>query len=674
MPVRTLVFVDRHGSGKASTALRRYPGRAPLATVLFTAGALALPASASAHATLVRTVPANGAVLAHAPRSVVVVFDDRIRVGHGNAVVANDSGHSVLAEQPRARGQRLTLPVRVGLADGDYSVRWSIVSDDGHQEQGVLAFGVGAGRAPPTALLSARGSLGWGDAALRWLYFSGLLIAGGAAVFSLLALPILGDRLRRPLAQLIFFALLAAFIGASALLQSAVSGTRFHLVLEVALVVTVVGGVAAALAPVYRRLFVPAVGCALVLLAFPTLAGHSLDRDQPHWFSVPDDLVHVAAAGVWIGGLASLVLVLPRATPDPAKRTAVVHRFSTVALASVCVIAASGIGRALTELNSISQVWSTSYGRTLIVKSALLLPVLGFGWLNRTQLLGAFTRLRRSAIVEATLLIGVLAAVGVLTQARPGVVRAALPSVAAPPQPAVLPPPSAVVDAHGVGALVVALARTPGRANVTLLGSANTGVSGRDVRIDGQRAAACGSGCYTAPVAAGPVRVSVDGTRTTFDIPARAPAAAARLGEVTRRYRDSRTIVIDESLSADSSPGIRTRFTVVAPHSLRYQTNAGPAAIVIGPRRWDRVSPGRPYVESPQTPLDVTQPLWSNVTNVHEIAPDVLTFLDRSLPAWFRLEVESRRPRVVNMEAAAHFMVERYVAFDAPVEVSPPSR
>jgi copper transport protein len=622
----------------------------------------------------VRTVPANGAVLAHAPRRVEVVFDDAIHVGHGNAVVANSSQKSVLAGSPTVRAHVLTLPLRAGLPDGDYSIRWSIVSDDGHQEQGVLAFAVGAGRAPPTALLGARGSLGWGDAALRWLYLSGLLVAGGAAVFGLLALPIVGDRLRRPLAQLIFFALLAAFIGGSALLQGAVSGTRFRRVLEVALIVAVVGGVAAALAPIYRRLLVPAVGCALVLLAFPTLAGHALDRDQPHWFSVPDDLAHVAAAAVWFGGLASLVLVLPRATRDPAQRSAVVRRFSTTALVSVCVIGASGVGRAVTELSSVSQVWSTSYGRALIAKSALLLPVLGLGWLNRRQLLGAFTRLRRSAMAESTLLLGVLAAVGVLTEARPGVVRAALPSVAAAPRPAVLPPRSAVVDAHAVGALVVALARTPARATVTLLGSANAGVSDREVRIDGRRAAECGSGCYTAAAAAGPVRVSVDGALTTFDLPAGAPTATPLLREVTRRYRASKSIVFDESLSADSSPGIKTRFTVVAPNRLRYQTSAGPAAIVIGSRRWDRVSPGRPFVESPQTPLDVTQPLWSNVTNVHEIAPGVLTFLDRSLPAWFRVEIESRRPRVVRMKAAAHFMVERYVEFDAPVEVSPPSR
>src|SRR5919201_4710011 len=104
------------------------------------AAALAVPATAFAHATLVRTVPPDGAVLAHAPRRVVVVFDDTIRVGHGNAVVANSSQRSVLAGKPAVRGHVLTLTLRAGLPDGDYSVRWSIVSDDGHRERGVLAF------------------------------------------------------------------------------------------------------------------------------------------------------------------------------------------------------------------------------------------------------------------------------------------------------------------------------------------------------------------------------------------------------------------------------------------------------------------------------------------------------------------------------------------------------
>jgi hypothetical protein len=95
---------------------------------------------------------------------------------------------------------------------------------------------------------------------------------------------------------------------------------------------------------------------------------------------------------------------------------------------------------------------------------------------------------------------------------------------------------------------------------------------------------------------------------------------------------------------------------------------------VIGDRRWDRAAPGARWVESPQTPLDVTRPYWSAPTNVHEVGPGTFTFLDRSIPAWFRLTVVRGRPTVDHMTAAAHFMVDRYVGFDVSATVSLPSR
>ena len=93
---------------------------------------------------------------------------------------------------------------------------------------------------------------------------------------------------------------------------------------------------------------------------------------------------------------------------------------------------------------------------------------------------------------------------------------------------------------------------------------------------------------------------------------------------------------------------------------------------MIGARRWDQERAGAPWVRSDQTPLDVTQPLWTNATNVHLVAPGVLTFLDRSIPAWFRVTLAGDRPTRIDMTAAAHFMVERYVGFDVPVDISPP--
>jgi copper transport protein len=616
-------------------------------------------------------------VLDKAPKRVEVVFDDTVRVASGNAAIENGSRVSVLASAATVRGHVLTLPLRSGLRDGDYTARWSIVSDDGHREQGVLAFAVGAGRAPPQAVLGANASLGWWDILLRTLYFGGILIGGGAAAFGLLARTVLGPRLLRPLAQLIFFALLAAFLGASGLAHGAVPGTRFALVVRIAVVVSLAGGVAAALSPLYDRLLYVAGGCALALLAAPALAGHALDRDQTKLISVPVDLAHVTSAAVWFGGLVSLVFVVPSASADAAERSRLVRRFSTAALTSVCVLALSGLGRALTELHNVSQVWSTTYGRALIVKSAIVVPLLGLGWLNRTLLLDAFARLRRSAMLEAVLLLAIVVAVGVLTELRPGVSRPAN-AAAAPPlqaaQPPVLPPRDAVVDARALGNLAVALARRPGKATVTLLGPDGTGVNGRDVRIDGHAATACGSGCYQGSAGAGPVRVTV-GTRTvSFTLPSRAPDGTALLRAVTHAFRSVRTVVFDEHLSSSATGGILTRFTLVAPNRLKYQTRGGASAIVVGGRRWDRNGPGQPFVESPQTPLDVLQPYWTTASNVHEIAPGVLTFLDRSLPGWFRMQVRETLPHVIHMTAAAHFMTERYVGFDEPVVVSPPSR
>src|SRR4051794_17477644 len=62
--------------------------------------ALVLPAGAAAHATLVRTEPANGAVLAQGPAAVRVVFDDTVRSGPGIAAIRNRGG-SILSGKPR---------------------------------------------------------------------------------------------------------------------------------------------------------------------------------------------------------------------------------------------------------------------------------------------------------------------------------------------------------------------------------------------------------------------------------------------------------------------------------------------------------------------------------------------------------------------------------------------
>jgi copper transport protein len=381
--------------------------------------ALAAPGAAMAHAILLGTAPANRATLRHSPRDVRVTFDDSVRLGRGNAAVANDTRDSVLSAAPAVHGHSVVLPLRRGLPDGTYSVRWSIVAEDGHRQQGVFAFAVGSGGGSATSVLGASVPLSFADVALRALYLAGALSAGGIFAFWLLVRRLYAAELRRQISRLLFFALLTAFIGAGGLEQTAIAGTRFALFARLAAIVAAAGAAAAALAVSRAKLLPVAGASAAALAAAPVLGGHALDPGSPAWLAVPVDLLHLGSAAVWIGGLVGLFFVSRGALGDDSSTLAAARRFSGVAVAAVVVLAASGIGRALTELDSVSQIWSTSYGRALIVKTALFLPLLAVGRLNRA-LLQRGGRLGRTLMIELAVLAAILAVIGVLTDLRPG--------------------------------------------------------------------------------------------------------------------------------------------------------------------------------------------------------------------------------------------------------------
>jgi hypothetical protein len=275
-------------------------------------------------------------------------------------------------------------------------------------------------------------------------------------------------------------------------------------------------------------------------------------------------------------------------------------------------------------------------------------------------------------------IVGIVVAVAILTELAPGkkVARSLAAAPLAAARPPALPPRDAVVDARELGSLAVAVAREPQRTTVTIIGPDGTGMDDRSVRIDGVTAAQCGSGCYRAPSSeTGSVRVSIGDRTLTFDVAADAPDATAILAGLTRAYRAAHTIVFDETLASSPTNATTTRFTVVAPNRLSYQTRGGgAAAIVIGARRWDRAANKAPWQPTSQTPLDVTQPYWTKPTNAHLVGPKTITFLDRRIPGWFRLTFDGSHPTVQHMTAAAHFMTDRYVGFDVPADVSPPSR
>jgi copper transport protein len=360
--------------------------------------ALAAPSAAWAHATLIRTDPANGAVLAQPPADVRVVFDDTVSVGPGIEAIRNGGG-SVLAGRSHVEGARtLVVPVRRGLADADYSVRWSIISDDGHLESGVLAFAVGVGTRVPTPGLSAESTRpSAGAVASRWLFLAGVLGAVGISLFALIA----GAR-EETIALTLSSAAVVAALGAAEEAHRVGLQTRAGTAFGAGFVAAVVVASLAGAATLERRALLPATVLALGLAIVPSVGGHALDPGLNR-VNVVADVLHVLGAAAWVGALLGLLLVR-----DAPRRRAVM-----LAAVGVVLLGATGVVRASFELLHLSQLWNTSYGVTLMVKTAILIVALAAGWFARA-------RIRVRASIELGLVALLVVAVAVLVLLRPG--------------------------------------------------------------------------------------------------------------------------------------------------------------------------------------------------------------------------------------------------------------
>jgi copper transport protein len=670
------------------------------------AGAGAAPA-AWGHARLVSADPGEGAVLARAPARVTLKYDDTVRVLGGTTVIRNADRKSIVAGKPRRSGRTIVIPLR-RLEDGDYTVKARVLSDDGHTVERVYAFAVGAGRPPPSAALEAGGGPSATNVISRWLFFAGLLVAVGTALFLRLAWrPALRAAAvtsggETPLWALAFAGFFLAFLGASGLVPHHGAGTtRFGLFMEIGGVLGIAGATLAAIAIVERRVGWLVLVAALLLLPVPTLAGHALDPGELRPLNVVADVLHVAAAALWIGGLLALAAALPRVlreldTEHRARFTSVlVPRLSAAALVSVAVIAVTGLIRALFELSAVSQLWSSGYGRALIVKTGLLAALVMLGWINRSRLVpsGRTGELRRNVAVELALLATVVGAVAFLTDLVPGRRLAkAIARPAAPSRPVAPPPKGALVLGSQAGSLAIGLARlADGRLQATVLGPDDRGVDRLPVVFvtRGRRTDtfSCGPGCYRSPTRFRGRGVAVDigrPPRVVFVLPERTRSAAALVRRARRAFGGLSSVVIHERLASSPTAKVTSTWRIEAPNRLAYVTSGGARAVVIGSRRWDRLGKG-PWERSAQTPLRLPGAWWGPASfdasllgwarTVRGKRARVVSFYDPKLPAWFEVAIDPATavPLELKMTAAAHFMRHRYTDFNRPLRIVPPS-
>jgi copper transport protein len=131
----------------------------------------------------------------------------------------------------------------------------------------------------------------------------------------------------------------------------------------------------------------------VAIAATPGLAGHAATGIWTN-LAVPFDTVHVLAMALWLGGLASLALVVLDRDPD-ARRAA--ERFSPLAATSVALIVLSGVFAAWRQVGwSRDAFFDTTFGRLLVVKIAFFIGLLALAaWSRR------IVRARRPATLSA---------------------------------------------------------------------------------------------------------------------------------------------------------------------------------------------------------------------------------------------------------------------------------
>jgi copper transport protein len=406
--------------------------------------ALVAPAAASAHATLRAEFPRFQQELAGGPRFVRLHFDQYVQLPTIQVLDVNGVNHAAPAV---SRGREVSA--RVGrLTRGAYTIRWHVLSSDGHVVSGVWTFGVRVAAPPPTEAYGASGPTRT-EHVVRWLYFVALALTIGALGFRLLivrglAVPPAAERRVLLLAGAGVVGVLEVGIAAFLLrcedvlqlpfgkflygdLSPISGGTRYG---KVFVAMTLGFAVVAAfiyLAWLLERtwLLMPALGLALLFAGGLSVSGHDAVDPGSSWKSELADWVHLSAVSLWIGGLVALALaVWPVA---PSLRREVFARFSRFATVLVALVLAAGTYLAIVRLPAFHDLWRAGYGRVLLVKLALVALVLAWGGVHRfvvrPALAGAgdgfLVRVGRSVAGESVAAIVVLLVAAVLVDSKP---------------------------------------------------------------------------------------------------------------------------------------------------------------------------------------------------------------------------------------------------------------
>jgi len=377
----------------------------------------------AAHADLVRADPADGGVYSEDSLSQISLqFDETLEPRFSNIEVYDSRlQRTDIGElQVDSNDPHLIRKALDDLPEGDYTVLWNVVSTaDGHATTGLFQFRVGEDKgspispAIPTESNLANLPVAW-EVIIRWLLFASALVAFGALFFVSGVLrsvnhDVIGTSFETAVSEQVsrlatgavilwlvtncaFLFWQSASVSHTSLGEAIGSGVPLALLqTRLGLIWSLRQAAALVLLAVCQRVpvgrFNIKIILAAIMLATISLTSHGAANALWPSFAVLLDWLHLLANATWLGGLATLALVfIPiwrRSGRQSVALFEVVRRFSKLAVIAIVIAATTGVYTVTLHFLEPADILGTAYGRTLLLKLALVGVVLSLGLANR---------------------------------------------------------------------------------------------------------------------------------------------------------------------------------------------------------------------------------------------------------------------------------------------------
>ncbi|QGQ97999.1 hypothetical protein EHS13_25455 [Paenibacillus psychroresistens] len=400
------------------------------------------PSTTLAHASLIKSLPQSNSLSLNSPKEISLTFNERLEDSLYYIKVINDEGQSVTSKKAKLDAKRTTLSLEIPkLADGTFVATYHIISADGHPIEGSYLFTIGTSIAANTFLATSNSQLehsfSWKMSTQDWLlylsrifYYLTLLLLIGWVMWSVVIRK-RDEKVQQSL-QKWRVGLLRAFVFAliflvyyhyQELIGEGGAAELLHLFFETSIGVSWLASFILAIAGFFilqRKLWIDLIWIA-AMVAVKSLNGHAM-AFKPIGWTLGLDAVHIAAAALWVGGLA-ISIVLWR---NKSFLKLWLPQFSRAAFYSILILTVTGSLTAWFYLPKLSYVQYSQWGTLLVIKVGLVLAVAITGFWIRRHMKNHNTQedltaggLSKWLKVDLILMIAVVSIVGLLTYAAP---------------------------------------------------------------------------------------------------------------------------------------------------------------------------------------------------------------------------------------------------------------